>query len=196
MHTELIECAFQVGICLGLYTQNETEIECEKGNKNSCVFSQSRVVLAPFQINAMFSRNRPIQECIPAGCVPPAVYLTGVFVPGVSAQGRVSVWGSVSGYSLSGGCLSRGLRLCLGGLCPGILCPGVFFNETLPRQRRPCEQNNRHTKTLPFQKILSQMVKMRTSKPGAHFVIDACRFCFRLGSTDHSLKTPEGTSHN
>ena len=116
-----MECDFQVGICLGLYTQNETEIECENGNKNSCVFSHNTVVLAPFQSNAMFSRNRPIQECIPVGCVPPALYRKGVLCPegclssgslsrGFSVQRSLS-GGSMSGDSLSEGSLSRSLSL-------------------------------------------------------------------------------------
>ena len=48
-----------------------------------------------------------LQECIPVGCIPPALYHTG----GKSLSGG----GSLSRGSLSGGSLSRG-----GGICPGV----------------------------------------------------------------------------
>ena len=96
--------------------------------KIAAYFRRNRVVLAPFQINAMFSRNWPIQESIPVGCVPPAIYRTGSLSGGLYPGGSLSRGVSVQGGLCPGGSLSRGLCLCLGGLCLEILCPGVSVN--------------------------------------------------------------------
>ena len=73
------------------------------------------------------------KECIPVGCILPALHCAGgrgsLSREGVSVQGSLSR-GLCPGYSLSRGSLSRGsLSRCLcpggslsGGLCPGGLC--------------------------------------------------------------------------
>ena len=90
------------------------------------------------------------QECIPVGCVPPAVYCTwGSLSRGVPVHGGLCLWGSsVQGILCPGevfvrGAPSRGLcprGFCLGGLCPGGLCPpcgqtNICENITLPQTK-------------------------------------------------------------